>query len=206
MVPQGLWVGGGKRAFDFAVSACALLILAPLMLAIALWVRWDSSGPALYRQKRVGRFGREFHIHKFRTMVADRDEAGSLFTVTGDGRITRCGVFLRRTKLDELPQLYDVLRGRMSLVGPRPEVVQYVKTYDDPIRHRLLSIRPGITDYASIEYRHEGDVLARAAFPEREYVEVILPRKLQLSMRYLSEVSMLTDLRLLVLTVAAVLR
>lgn len=205
MVPRGLWVSGGKRAVDILVSATALLALSPLMILIALWVRLDSPGSVFYVQQRVGRFGKVFRIHKFRTMVSDREDSGSLFTVTGDSRITRCGAWLRRTKLDELPQFYDVLRGRMSLVGPRPEVLQYVKTYSDPIRHRMLAVRPGITDYASIEFRHEGDILAQAEDPEQEYVNVILPRKLQLSMRYLNEVSMITDIRIVLRTIAVVL-
>lgn len=206
MVPRGLWAAGGKRVFDVVASAVALIVLSPLMILIGLWVRLDSPGPMLYVQKRVGRFGHEFRIHKFRTMVASREDHGSLFTVTGDARITRCGTWLRRSKLDELPQLYDVLRGRMTLVGPRPEVLQYVQTYSDVVRHRLLAVRPGITDYASIEFRHEGDILACASDPDKEYVEVILPRKLQLSLRYLNEASMLTDLRIMLQTVVAVMR
>ncbi len=204
--PRGLWAAGGKRVFDVALSATALLLLGPLLLVLALWVRLDSPGSAIYRQRRVGRWGREFSIHKFRTMVSDPQGRGALFTVTGDARITRSGVWLRRTKLDELPQLYDVLRGRMSLVGPRPEVARYVAHYGDEARHRLLSVRPGLTDYASIEYRHEGDVLAQAADPEREYVEVVLPRKLQLSLRYVNDMSLLTDLRVLARTALAILR
>jgi lipopolysaccharide/colanic/teichoic acid biosynthesis glycosyltransferase len=204
--PRGLWASGGKRLFDVVLSATALLVLSPLLLALALWVRLDSPGPALYRQRRVGRYGREFVIHKFRTMVSDPRGQGALFTVTGDARITRSGVWLRHTKLDELPQLFDVLRGCMSLVGPRPEVARYVAHYDDEVRHRLLSVRPGLTDYASIEYRHEGDVLAQAADPEKEYVEVVLPRKLQLSLRYVNDMSALTDLRVLVRTAQAIVR
>ena len=167
-----------KRLFDIVVAAFALFLLSPLLLATALAVRLDSKGPALYRQTRVGRYGVLFRIHKFRTM---RDGAeGLLLTLPGDLRVTRVGAWLRRTRLDELPQLINVLQGTMSLVGPRPDVPRYVAQYPAALRDRVLAVRPGITDPASLAHLNEAALLARAADPEREYIERILPAKLKL--------------------------
>ena len=196
----------GKRAFDLLVSALALVLLAPLLLAIALAIRLDSRGPALFRQQRVGRHGVPFRIHKFRTMTHAPQSGGSLLTVGADARITRAGRFLRRTKLDELPQLLDVLAGTMSLVGPRPEVPRYVALYPPDVRAKVLSVRPGITDPASLMYRDESAVLARAADPERAYVEVVLPAKLAASIGYVEQASLLGDLRLIGRTLRAMWR
>jgi len=193
-----------KRLFDLLLSALGLLLLAPLMLAIAAWIKLDSRGPVFFRQQRIGRFGVPFDIHKFRTM-AHRDGDGPLITVGDDDRITRAGTFLRRSKLDELPQLIDVLRGAMSVVGPRPEVPRYVAVYPAALRDKVLSVRPGITDLASIRYRDEGALLARAADPEREYREVVLPAKLRLAAEYVDQASLATDLRLIGLTLKALL-
>ncbi len=173
-----------KRAFDLIGASVALLLLALPMALIALWIRLDSPGPALYRQERVGRGGRIFRIRKFRTMVADADRRGPLLTVGADPRITRAGAWLRRTRLDELPQLLDVLAGHMSLVGPRPEVPRYVAHYPAALRARALALKPGITSPAALAYLDESARLARAADPEREYIEVILPHKLQLAADY----------------------
>lgn len=181
-----------KRFFDVLVSAALLLLLAPLLLLIALWVRMDSEGPALFRQQRVGRRGVLFTIHKFRTMKANA--AGLGLTVGEDVRITRAGHWLRRTKLDELPQLWDVLRGAMSLVGPRPDLPQYVPLYPADLREIVLSVRPGITDPASLAYRNEAEELAAASDPEREYVARILPAKLRLSADYIAHASLWGDL------------
>jgi lipopolysaccharide/colanic/teichoic acid biosynthesis glycosyltransferase len=191
----------GKRMFDVAMASLGLLVLAPAMLGIAVWIRLDSPGPVLFRQDRVGRHGRVFRIRKFRTMRADA--AGPLLSVGDDRRITRAGTWLRRTKLDELPQLVDVLAGHMSLVGPRPEVPRYVALYPPALRDKVLSVRPGITDAASIEYRHESELLARATDPEREYVEVVLPAKLEAAARYVDRMSLATDLRILGATLRA---
>jgi lipopolysaccharide/colanic/teichoic acid biosynthesis glycosyltransferase len=150
-----------------------------LLLLVALWIKLDSPGPVFFRQERIGRFGVPFRIHKFRTMT--HGAVGAQITVGADARITRAGAWLRRTKLDELPQLIDVLRGAMSLVGPRPEVPRYVAMYPQGLRDKVLSVRPGITDVASLEYRDEGELLARAADPEREYVSVVMPAKLKLA-------------------------
>jgi lipopolysaccharide/colanic/teichoic acid biosynthesis glycosyltransferase len=188
--------------FDMLLSALGLLLLSPLLLAIAVWVKLDSPGPVFFRQERVGRFGVPFRIHKFRTMT--HGGAGALITVGGDARITRAGAFLRRAKLDELPQLIDVLRGTMSLVGPRPEVPRYVAMYPPALRDKVLSVRPGITDIASLTYRDENDLLARAVDPEREYVNVVMPAKLQLAAQYVDHASLRFDLQLILRTLRLV--
>lgn len=195
-----------KRLVDILLSTLGLALLALPLLAIALWVKLDSRGPVLFRQQRVGRFGRPFMIHKFRTMAVDAPARGPQITVGADPRITRAGQVLRRAKLDELPQLWDVLRGAMSLVGPRPEVPKYVALYPNEMRELLLSVRPGITDLASLQYRDESAVLAAAADPERAYVEQVLPAKLALSSRYVREATLLGDLRLILATLSALRR
>ena len=184
-----------KRLFDIAVAAFALVLLAPLLGVLALVVKLDSPGPVFFRQERVGRHGVPFRIHKFRTMR--HGAAGLAITVGADPRITRCGAWLRRTRLDELPQLIDVLQGTMSLVGPRLEVPGYVAKYPPALRERALAVRPGITDPASLEFIDEGERLARAADPEREYVEVILPRKLQRAAEYAEHATLWSDLGVL---------
>lgn len=193
-----------KRLFDIVLSVMGLVLLSPVMLGIALWIKLDSPGPVFFRQQRVGRFGVLFGIHKFRSMSADASKHGLQITVGNDARITRVGRFLRRTKLDELPQLIDVLLGRMSFVGPRPEVPIYVAMYPAAQREKVLSVRPGITDPASILYRDEGTLLAAAANPadaERVYVEQIMPAKLDLSLGYVDSMCMTNDMRLIVSTI-----
>ena len=182
---------------DIVLSAAGLMLLAPVLLVVALAVKLDSPGPVFFRQLRVGRFGVPFRIHKFRTMVHAPAGAGPTLTISADRRITRTGAWLRRTRVDELAQLIDVLRGTMSLVGPRPEVPHYVALYPPALRDKVLSVRPGITDPASLAYRDESAMLARAADPEREYIEVILPAKLALAARYVDEASMAADLRVM---------
>jgi lipopolysaccharide/colanic/teichoic acid biosynthesis glycosyltransferase len=194
----------GKRMLDVAVAALGLVLLAPFFAAAALWIRLDSPGPALFRQERVGRGGATFRIHKFRTMHDGAANAGPAITIGADPRISRAGAFLRRYKLDELPQLIDVLRGDMSLVGPRPELARYVAIYPPALRDKVLSVRPGITDLASLEYRDEGERLARASDPEREYREVVLPAKLRLAAEYLDRATMASDLRVIARTLKAV--
>ena len=193
-----------KRAFDLLGAALALALLSPLMLAVALWIKLDSPGPVFFRQQRVGRHGVTFHIHKFRTMAAQAE--GLPLTVGDDPRITRAGRFLRRTRLDELPQFIDVVRGCMSLVGPRPEVPRYVALYPAALRDRALAVRPGITDPASLAYIDEATLLSRAADPEREYVEVILPAKLKHAADYADHATLVTDLQVLWRTVRVLLR
>ncbi len=189
-----------KRLFDLLVGSVALLLFAPLMGVIAVWVRLDSSGPVLFRQERVGRAGVPFNIHKFRTMVADAPDRGLPITVGDDSRITRFGRWLRRSKLDELPQLFDVLAGHMSLVGPRPEVPKYVALYPPELRDKVLSVRPGITDPVSLRYADENRLLAAAADPEREYVQVVMPAKLREAAAYAEAASLWTDLRVIART------
>ena len=193
-----------KRAMDIAISTAALCVLWPVFLLIALAIVIDDPGPVFYRQVRVGRGGRPFRIFKFRTMVVDADKKGLSITVGRDSRITRVGAFLRKTKLDELAQLLNVLCGQMSFVGPRPEVPRYVELYT-PYQRQVLLVRPGITDYASIAYRNENDLLAGADDPERMYIETIMPDKIELNMKYLREISPLADVRLILKTIIAVI-
>ena len=185
-----------KRAMDVSLSLLALPLAVPLMALIALAVKLDSPGPVWFRQERVGRAGRLFRIHKFRTMRAT-DGSGPLVTASHDARITRVGRWLRRTKLDELPQLIDVLNGDMSLVGPRPEVPRYMALYAEPVRQQILSLRPGITDRAAIEFRDEERLLAAAADPERAYVEQVMPIKQRYYLDYVAQRSLGGDLRIL---------
>ncbi|HMS36178.1 MAG TPA: sugar transferase [Arachnia sp.] len=193
-----------KRAFDAAAAAVGLVLLSPVFLVVAALIKAQDRGPVFFRQERVGRGGRTFRIHKFRTMrVAN---AGALITRTDDDRITPVGAFLRRTKLDELPQLIDVLRGDMSVVGPRPEVPRYVAMWGDEARAEILTVRPGISDPASIAFRNEQDVLAAAEDPERHYVEVILPQKVAMYLDYVRTRSFLGDLRVIVGTLAEIVR
>lgn len=193
-----------KRLFDLAVSGSALLIFLPVMAIVAIVIRLDTSGPILFRQTRVGRYGRSFTIFKYRTMTDRPAALGYEITLHRDPRITRSGAFLRHWKLDELPQLWNVLRGEMSIVGPRPEVPKYVELYPQSERDIVLSVRPGITDPASIKYRSEADILAGAADPERMYREVILPDKLALAVNYARHVSVRRDVGIILRTVLRV--
>lgn len=186
-----------KRIFDLAAASLGLLLLSPLLIAVAIWIRTDSPGPALFRQRRIGRFGQPFDILKFRTMRADHRDGQSLITVGIDPRITRVGQVLRRYKIDELPQLINVVAGQMSLVGPRPEVERYVALYPQEVRERVLSVPPGITDYASIVFRNESDLLERSPDPERTYIERIMPAKLAHCERYVATRSFWVDLKII---------
>lgn len=194
-----------KRAMDIVVSGGALLVLWPVLLLIALAIKIDDPGPVFYRQVRVGRNGKTFRIFKFRTMIVDADKKGLQITVGRDSRITRMGALLRKTKLDELAQLINVFTGEMSFVGPRPEVPKYVDMYT-PYQRQVLLVRPGITDYASIAYRNENDMLEGAEDPERMYIDVIMPDKIELNMKYLREISPLADIRLILSTIIAVIK
>lgn len=197
--------GGAKRAMDLALTLAALPLVLPVLAAVALWVRLDSPGPALFRQERVGRGGVPFRIHKFRTMHV-HDGSGPLITARGDTRITRAGRWLRATKLDELPQLIDVLKGDMSLVGPRPEVPRYMALYAEDVRRQILSVRPGITDRAAIEFRDEAALLAEATDPEQVYVQRIMPVKQRYYLDYVAHRTLAGDLRILFDTLRALLR
>ncbi|MDO5735017.1 MAG: sugar transferase [Propionibacteriaceae bacterium] len=193
-----------KRSFDLVASAAGLVILSPVFLAVSLAVMLHDRGPVFFRQERVGKDGEIFRIHKFRSMrVAN---SGSLVTSATDDRITPVGRFLRASKLDELPQLIDVVAGEMSLVGPRPEVPRYVEMWGDEARREILSVRPGISDPAAIVFRHEQEELAAAEDPERHYVEVILPRKVEMYREYVAHRSFLGDLVLIMRTFAAIAR
>lgn len=186
-----------KRAFDIFFSAGALIVLLPLLLIVALWVKLDSPGPILFRQSRIGRGGRPFAMLKFRSMRADAAQRGPQITVGPDARITRAGAFLRKYKIDEMPQFVNVLLGDMSLVGPRPELASYVALYPPLVRDLVLSVRPGITDLASIAFRDESDMLAASADPEKAYIEQVLPAKLALCERYVRERNFLGDLAII---------
>ena len=195
-----------KRLFDLGVAALALTLLWPLMLAVALIVKLDTPGPVFFRQQRIGRYGVPFRIHKFRTMVLDAPRRGPSITIGDDPRITRSGRWLRRSKLDELPQLLDVLAGHMSLVGPRPELPEYVALYPADLRERVLAVRPGISDPASLRLADESALLARAADPQREYREVLLPAKLREAVAYAESATLWTDLGVIARTLALLLR
>lgn len=191
-----------KRAFDLTAAALSVMLLLPLLAAIALWVKLDSPGPVLFRQLRVGRGGQLFEILKFRTMAAATDPRRQL-TVGRDPRITRAGHVLRKYKLDELPQLFNVVGGSMSLVGPRPEVPRYVACYPPDLRDLVLSVQPGVTDLAAILYKDESSILGQAADPERAYIETILPTKLEYYARYVRERSFWGDVRIIFRTLGA---
>lgn len=193
-----------KRLFDLLAALAGLALLWPIFLAIAVVIKLDSPGPVFFRQQRIGRHGVPFRLFKFRTMTVAGEGSAPQITIGEDTRITRVGAVLRRYKLDELPQLIDVVRGTMSLVGPRPEVPRYVHQYPPARREQVLSVRPGITDFASLRYRNESELLAQAADPEREYVEVIMPEKLRVAGNYIDHASMRSDLRLLGLTIRTV--
>ena len=193
-----------KRLFDVVVGVLALAVLAPLLLAAACWVRWDSDGPALFRQERVGRHGKLFRIHKLRTMHVNAAAQGPAVTTLGDARVTRAGRWLRHYRIDELPQLIDVIVGHMSLVGPRPELPRFVALYPAVLREQVLSVRPGITDPASLEFVDEAASLTSLADAEQRYIEHILPRKLRLQADYARSASLASDLSVLARTVRVV--
>lgn len=183
------------RLVDIMAGLMGLIILSPVLLALALWVKLSSPGPIFYRARRIGQGGRAFYLYKFRTMVADADRQGPGITTASDQRITRVGQLLRRTKLDELPQLLNVLKGEMSLVGPRPEDPRYVALYT-PEQQKLLQVRPGITSVASLHYRQESDLL-RGRDWETVYTQEILPHKLALELEYLQQRTFWRDLGLI---------
>ena len=185
-----------KRLFDILFSFVGLLLLQPLFIVIAIMIKVDSTGPVFFRQGRVGRNFRRFMIYKFRTMVVDAEKKGLRITSGGDSRITRVGRMLRKFKIDELPQLFNVLKGDMSLVGPRPEVIKYVEWYKADYE-RILSIRPGITDISSMTFRNEESILQGVDDPEHYYVHVLLPEKMRLAREYIQNVSFFYDVKLI---------
>ena len=193
-----------KRIFDITLSLFGLIILLPFMLIIAILIKFDSKGTVFFKQIRITKGGKECKIFKYRTMKAGSDKYSQI-TVGKDERITKIGSFLRKYKLDEIPQLINVLIGDMSLVGPRPEVPKYVALYTDE-QKEILKVKAGITDYASIEFSDENDLLASEEDPEKEYIEKIIPKKIELNKKYLSEISVLTDIRIILLTIKKILK
>lgn len=199
--PRGFYARRGKRVFDCICSATGLVVLLPVFALVAVCIKLTSCGPVFYRQMRVGKGGRPFQIVKFRSMDGVASELSPGITVSGDKRITRVGRFLRRYKIDELPQLWNVFRGDMSLVGPRPELPKYVEDYS-PEQKLVLCVRPGITDPASLAYRHEEEILSRYEDPEQVYRTQILPDKLAQDLEYIPAMSFRTDLHIIFATLS----
>lgn len=194
-----------KRLFDIIASGLGLLFLSPFFLLIAIWIKLDSKGPVFYRQVRVGRYNKDFRIFKFRSMRVGADK-GSLVTIGGrDPRVTRSGYYIRKFKLDELPQLINVFIGDMSLVGPRPEVRHYVNYWTQEQMH-VLDVRPGITDPASIKFRNENELMAKVEDPEKYYIEIIMQEKIRLYLEYVQNASFWYDIKLIFLTLRIVLK
>ena len=193
-----------KRLFDIVFCLCGLTILAPVFIIIAIIIKLSSKGPVFYVQKRVGQYNIDFSLLKFRTLAIGADKSGLLTVGSKDSRITSVGYFLRKYKLDELPQLINVLLGNMSLVGPRPEVRKYVDLYNQE-QAEILNVKPGITDYASIEYFEENDLLAKSDNPEQTYIEKILPSKIALNKKYISKSGIMIDVKILYLTLKKIL-
>ena len=194
----------GRRLLDVTGSVVGLLFLWPLFIMISILVTLDSQGDVFYRAQRLGRHGKPFKMLKFRSMRADADPLGALITPDGDPRVTRVGAFLRKFKLDELPQLINVLKGEMSLVGPRPEAAMYFEYYTPYERQTILSVRPGMTDYGSLRFHDEGKILAGSADPVKTYLEQIRETKVRAQLDYIREQSLLVDLKIILLTIGAV--
>lgn len=194
-----------KRIFDFIASGCGLLFLSPVFIIVAIWIKIDSKGPVFFRQVRVGRYNKDFRIFKFRSMRVGSDK-GSQVTIGGrDPRVTRSGYFIRKFKIDELPQLINVFLGDMSLVGPRPEVRHYVNYWTEE-QMRVLDVRPGITDPASIRYRNENELLEKADDPERYYIDVIMQEKIELYLEYVEKSSFWYDIKLIFQTFKVIIK
>ncbi|MEG1836445.1 MAG: sugar transferase [Synergistaceae bacterium] len=194
-----------KRLFDIFVSIAGLLSLLPFFLVFSLWIKVDSKGPVFFRQTRVGKNGKLFRIFKFRTMVVDAERKGLQITTNSDSRVTKAGTFLRKTKIDELPQLINVFIGDMSFVGPRPEVPKYIDCYPESIKKIVLSVRPGITDRASIEFKDENDMLDSSSEPERTYINDILPIKQKYYVEYVSHISFWGDIKIILDTIGEIM-
>ncbi len=193
-----------KRLFDITFSIFGIIILSPVFVLLWLLIRLESKGNAVFKQTRVGLNNKDFTLFKFRTMYADAEKRGQLTIGMRDPRITKIGYHLRRFKLDELPQLFNVLNGAMSFVGPRPEVRKYVNYYT-PEQMKVLSVKPGITDYASLKYYKENELLGKAADPEKEYIEVIMPEKLAMNLMYANKNSLLTDVSIILKTILKII-
>jgi len=192
-----------KRVFDFIAAFIGIIILSPILVLIAVWIKFSSKGPLFYTQKRVGKDFKEFDIYKFRSMVVNADKIGPSVTSSDDFRITEVGKFIRKTKIDELPQLLNVLKGDMSLVGPRPEVMQFVVKKRDEYK-KVLSVRPGITDNAAIEFRDEETIMNAYEDKEKAYLEIILPQKIKFYYNYIDNISFTNDIKLLLHTLKVI--
>ena len=194
-----------KRLFDIVFSAFFLILLFPLLLLLIIWIALDSKGPVIFRQVRVGKHNQDFTLLKFRTMHPNAEKKGMITVGMKDSRITQAGVFLRKYKLDELPQLLNIFAGDMSFVGPRPEVRKYVDLYNDE-QLQVLSVRPGLTDYASIEYARENEILETYPDPEKAYIDIVMPAKLKLNLKYIREQSFTTDVKIIFKTAGKIFR
>ena len=193
-----------KRLFDITASIIGIIILSPILLLISLFIVFESGFPILYKQKRVGKDNKDFFLLKFRSMNNGADKKGLLTIGEKDSRITRVGYYLRKYKLDELPQLLNVLTGNMSIVGPRPEVRKYVDLYSDD-QKKVLSVKPGITDYASMEYTNENEILAKSTEPEQLYIQEVMPKKLFLNQKYIQEMGLMTDIKIVFRTISKII-
>lgn len=193
-----------KRIFDIVASSIGLILVSPILISISVCIKLDSKGAVFFKQVRVGKDKKLFKIYKFRTMVTDAEKIGKQITIGNDKRITRVGKFIRKCKLDELPQLINVFKGEMSLVGPRPEVPKYVDLYDE-YQEQILLVQPGITDYASIEFRNENEILGNSINPEKIYIEEIMPAKIELNMKYIKNISLFEDLKLVINTIRVII-
>ena len=194
-----------KRVFDFISAFVGLLFLSPLLLVVALWIKFDSMGPIFFRQERIGLHGTPFQIHKFRSMSVNTEQSSRL-TIGNDARITKAGHFIRKYKIDELPQLIDVLIGSMSLVGPRPEVAEFMDRYDPITREKILSVRPGITDWASIQMIDENEILDQYDNPKQAYIDIIMPMKSEYYVNYAESHTFHEDLKIIFATIFKIIK
>ena len=193
------------RLFDIVLSLLGLLFLLPIFVILAVWIKFDSQGSIFFRQIRVGKDGRDFRIYKFRTMIVNAEKMGIITIGERDPRITNSGYFLRKYKLDELPQLINVLKGEMSFVGPRPEVRKYVEMYNQE-QLKILTVKPGITDYASIEYINEDEILGKSFNPEKTYIEEIMPQKIKYNMKYINNKTVIEYFKIIFLTIIKIIK
>ena len=193
------------RLLDIVLSLLGLIFLLPIFVILAVWIKFDSQGSIFFRQIRVGKDGRDFRIYKFRTMIVNAEKMGIITIGERDPRITNSGYFLRKYKLDELPQLINVLKGEMSFVGPRPEVRKYVKMYNQE-QLKILTVKPGITDYASIEYINEDEILGKSLDPEKTYIEEIMPQKIKYNMKYINNKTVIEYFKIIFLTIIKIIK
>ncbi len=198
-----MYIKFGKRAFDIVATVIGGAILLPIIIPIAIWIKLSSKGPLFYIQKRVGKDFKEFDLYKFRSMIIDADKVGPSVTSGDDPRITKVGKIIRRTKIDELPQLLNVLKGHMSLVGPRPEVMKFVKQKKEEYK-KVLSVKPGITDNAAIEFRDEETIMEQYEDKEKAYIDIVLPQKIELYYKYIDTISFTNDIKLILKTLKVI--